>query len=305
MRKRINSCIRILTAALTAVFIFPQFCGMAFATGIDVSGPESEPAAIESTSLWDSFVTEGDSSERDGLPGDAGASDVRDAPITDYPEKPPKPFTPGGTGTVVNEATDEDGKEFYTITTPDENVFYLVIDRQRGAENVYFLNAVTEADLLALAEKAEKGGAAGPLKTTPPKTEEPPTPAEPSPTPPTAEQERSGGNMARIVIIALIVILGGGAGWYFKIYKPKQQKSGFEEDYSASDTDAYAAGERDAESGGDGLTDADELSGYDDQPGEDGSDWYDGNEAPEADGADNTHNSDKTPDDAGTDGGSE
>ena len=33
------------------------------------------------------------------------------------------PFTPGGTGTVVDRAAGEDGKEFYTITTPDENVF--------------------------------------------------------------------------------------------------------------------------------------------------------------------------------------
>ena len=63
-----------------------------------------------------------------------------------------KPFTPDGTGTVVDNATDEDGKEFFTITTPSENVFYLVIDRQRTEENVYFLNAVTEKDLLALAE---------------------------------------------------------------------------------------------------------------------------------------------------------
>ena len=63
-----------------------------------------------------------------------------------------KPFTPDGTGAVVDNATDEDGKEFFTITTPSENVFYLVIDRQRTENNVYFLNAVTEKDLLALAE---------------------------------------------------------------------------------------------------------------------------------------------------------
>ena len=42
------------------------------------------------------------------------------------------PFTPDGTGTVVDNATDEDGKEFYTITTADESVFYLVIDKQKS-----------------------------------------------------------------------------------------------------------------------------------------------------------------------------
>ena len=58
------------------------------------------------------------------------------------------PFTPDGTGTVVDNATDEDGKEFYTITTADESVFYLVIDKQKTSENVYFLNTVTTDDLL-------------------------------------------------------------------------------------------------------------------------------------------------------------
>ena len=65
-----------------------------------------------------------------------------------------KPFTPDGTGTVVDNATDEDGKEFFTITTPSENVFYLVIDRNsKGAQTVHFMNLVDEADLLALMEE--------------------------------------------------------------------------------------------------------------------------------------------------------
>lgn len=54
---------------------------------------------------------------------------------------------------MVDNASDEQGKEFYTIMTPDENVFYLIIDKQRDSENVYFLNAVTESDLMALAQK--------------------------------------------------------------------------------------------------------------------------------------------------------
>ncbi len=34
---------------------------------------------------------------------------------------------------MVDNATDEDGKEFYTITTADESVFYLVIDSRKPA----------------------------------------------------------------------------------------------------------------------------------------------------------------------------
>ena len=78
---------------------------------------------------------------------------AEEAPTETAEETTARPFTPEGTGTVVDNATDGDGKEFFTITTPSENVFYLIIDRQRDGQNVYFLNAVTEKDLLALAEK--------------------------------------------------------------------------------------------------------------------------------------------------------
>jgi hypothetical protein len=80
---------------------------------------------------------------------------------TEYPaEESGNPFTPAGSGTVTDYATDGDGKEFYTITTPDDTVFYLVIDRQRGAENVYFLNAVQEHNLLAYEDLAARAAAA-------------------------------------------------------------------------------------------------------------------------------------------------
>lgn len=63
-------------------------------------------------------------------------------------------FTPDGTGTVLDEATGEDGdKQFYTITTEDGNVFYLIVDGKRDSNNVYFLNAVTESDLMALGRR--------------------------------------------------------------------------------------------------------------------------------------------------------
>lgn len=135
----------------------------------------------------------------------------------------PNPFTPDGTGTVVDNATDQDGKEFFTITTAEEAVFYLVIDRQRETENVYFLNAVTVADLMALAESSGEPAAPEP----PPEPEpEPTTTPEPEPVP-----EKKGGAGPFLMALAVVVI-GGGAGWYFKIYRPKLQKAAEpEEDY--------------------------------------------------------------------------
>ena len=154
-----------------------------------------------------------------------GLEPVDPLPVEQPPE--PQPFTSDGTGTVVDNATDEDGKEFFTITTADEAVFYLVIDRQRSTENVYFLNAVTVSDLMALAEQDQEPEA------PPPVTEPDPEP-EPDPAP-EPEPQKSGG--AGMLLAALAVLaLGGGAGWYFKIYRPTQQRAAEpEEDHADYD----------------------------------------------------------------------
>lgn len=56
------------------------------------------------------------------------------------------------TGTGGQEETESNdmgqGKEFYTIRTDSEKVFYLIIDRDGEEETVYFLTEITENDLL-------------------------------------------------------------------------------------------------------------------------------------------------------------
>jgi hypothetical protein len=167
----------------------------------------------------------GDESEGSEYVPWVGLEPVDPLPVEQPPE--PQPFTPDGTGTVVDNATDEDGKEFFTITTADEAVFYLVIDRQRSTENVYFLNAVTVSDLMALAEQDQ-------VPEAPPPVTEPDPEPEPDPAP-EPEPEKSGG--AGMLLAALAVLaLGGGAGWYFKIYRPKQQRAAEpEEDHADYD----------------------------------------------------------------------
>ena len=151
-------------------------------------------------------------------------------------ENSTKPFTPNGTSSVVDNATGEDGKEFYTIVTPNENVFYLIIDRQRETENVYFLNAVTEADLLALAEKAESSSV---IPNTTTKTEVEPSPS-PTPEQPPAPTPEKGGNSGMMILIIAIVLIGGGGAYYFKIYKPKQEQDDSEEEYDPNeDSEEY------------------------------------------------------------------
>lgn len=175
-------------------------------------------------------------------------------PIIATPEEPTaKPFTPEGGGTVIDNATNEDGKEFYTIKTSDENVFFLVIDRQRTGENVYFLNAVTEQDLMSLAKKDRKPEPEKPQ----PEPEQKPAPGtkpeqKPSPKP---EKKQRGGNLGTILLVLTIAAIGGGAGWYFKIYRPKHGIPELDEDEAELDNEDVI----DEESGGFQDWDGEEL----------------------------------------------
>ena len=147
------------------------------------------------------------------------------APVeTEAEPETQNPFTPDGTGTVVDNATDEDGKEFYTITTADESVFYLVIDKQKTSENVYFLNTVTTDDLLPLAEQGKE-----PPKEVPPEPE--PKPTEPVEEVPEPEPEKKDSPLLSLLLIGAVVLAGGGIGYYFKIYKPKHEAPDLEDDY--------------------------------------------------------------------------
>lgn len=164
-------------------------------------------------------------------------------------------FTPEGTGTVLDSATEqEDDKQFYTITTADGNVFYLIIDGKRDSENVYFLNGVTEEDLLSLAQQDNGGESAievvtcnctekceaGAVNTDCPvckndlngclgKVTEEPAPEETEQ--PEAETEKSGGNTGMIIFLVIALVAAGGLGYYFKIVRPKQQAAMDEDEF--------------------------------------------------------------------------
>ena len=170
------------------------------------------------------------------------------ASVTTDPEAQPsaKPLTPDGQATVVDNVTDQDSKEFFTFTTPSENTFYLVIDKQRESENVYFLNAVTESDLLALAEKDKEPEdnnvsaipdpepvctctdkcVPGEVNTDCPVcavsmkdcTGKAPA-ADPDTDPKPEKPEKDGSSTMILVVVAVLAV--GGAGYYLKIYKPK------------------------------------------------------------------------------------
>jgi len=163
-------------------------------------------------------------------------------PAEGIPVTPSNPFTPTGQASVLDNAMNHDEKEFFTFETPAGNVFFLIVDRQRGSDNVYFLNAVTEQDLIALAEQAGtaiSGSGGIPVSTTPQTPgEQPETPPEVEPDPPPADK---GGGNGTMIFMLIAVAIAGGVGYYFKIVRPKQQ--GGNGDYEDEDNDEEDIGD--------------------------------------------------------------
>lgn len=201
----------------------------------------------------------GGTSSQGSSSGNTGNSGTPEPTTSSVPEGA---FTPEGTGTVQDSATGEDGdKQFYTITTEAGNVFYLIIDGKRDDNNVYFLNGVTEADLMALAEKGDGSVSvipaadvcnckekceAGKVNTGCPvckndlngctgkeKPAEPEEPAEPE------QPKKDTGSAGTIIFIIVALLVVGGVGYYVKIVRPKQQA---EDEDEFDEDDGYGEG---------------------------------------------------------------
>lgn len=170
--------------------------------------------------------------------------------IAEETAQPALPLTPDGNLTLVDDITtnEESSKQFITAVTKNGNYFYLVIDRADDKDNVYLLNMVDEADLMALME-----GEPVPM----PKPEEPqPTPTEPTEEEPVKEETEKPKNNTLPLLMLVLAMCGGGAFYYLKFVKGKNNHKGStnlnelnddysddndEEEYELDDEDSYLA----------------------------------------------------------------
>ena len=164
------------------------------------------------------------------------------------PEPSPAPLTPDGNLSLLDDVTQSsDGKQFLTVQSKNDNTFYLIIDRNKDDENVYFLNKVDEADLMALTRDGEIAAAvctcitrceAGHIDMTcevcrtsmvdctGTVLEKPVVTPEPTAVPEPEEENDKSSSSPMLMILTVVILGAGGAIYYLKFRKAKPAAKG-------------------------------------------------------------------------------
>lgn len=134
-----------------------------------------------------------------------------------------KSFSVPGNAEVLDDIDGDSSKEFLTVTTKNNNTFYIVIDRNSSTENVYMLSQIDENDLKEFleeeaTEKAETPGVVLDDIHTDEDTTETVTDEAEKP------EKNDVGTNAGILSILILAGAGVGAYYYFKLYKRKQEE---------------------------------------------------------------------------------
>lgn len=150
---------------------------------------------------------------------------------SDNTEKADDAFSVDGNGEVLDNVMDEKiGKEFYTITTANNNTYYLIIDHSSSTKNVYMLSMIDENDLKEFLSEEEPEV---PEDTgTPPEVDFGDEPnGDDTPDDSEPEEPKKYNNILSTVLIILVLgAIAGGGYFYFKIYKPKKEAQISDED---------------------------------------------------------------------------
>ncbi len=185
-----------------------------------------------------------------------------------------------GDGNTVSQTPEEQkkeqsgqGKEFYTIQTASEKVFYLIIDRDGEEEMVYFLTEITENDLLnATSDNSEtlpKNSAA--LESAIPTEEgalpnnngEQPEDTEPaeenagdtedteSTEEPEPEEKAEPNPLVSYILMGALAVAFIGGAYYFKVVRKKKEDFIEDEDEDGEDEEEYENEEEEPEDGSD------------------------------------------------------
>lgn len=134
-----------------------------------------------------------------------------------------KSFLVPGNAEVLDDIDGDSNKEFLTVTTKNNNTFYIVIDRSSTTDNVYMLSQIDENDLkeFLTEEETEKAETPGIVLDDIHTEEETPEALIDE-----AEKSEKNDIGTNAGILSILILAGAGIGvyYYFKIYKRKQEE---------------------------------------------------------------------------------
>lgn len=156
-------------------------------------------------------------------------------------------FTPDGNLTLVDDLDSQESSslQFMTVQTKNGTTFYIIIDRTADKENVYFLNPVDAADLMALMDDDTKAKfqtdteAQAKSNMQSAETTEKTDDTDSQKDEKTEKKENSANPLGTLLIF---VILGGGgaaAYYFFKIKPQKAQMKNDDDDLEFQDDEEY------------------------------------------------------------------
>jgi len=164
--------------------------------------------------------------------------------------------TPQGAGALLEDVcANEVNRQFITVQSRGGNVFYIIIDHDRNGQNVYFLNAVDDFDLLPfsdnfpdgvweayeeLKEEAANNAIAAEIEGTEGEGGDGVSTKNSTPETPTG-----GGNTQTFILVGVGVAFAGGFA-YFKFFKGKK-KAVAEPNFEEEDEDDYEEAELDVD----------------------------------------------------------
>ena len=266
-----KSKLKTLSCVLAVVLCMTAFSVTAFAAdggyyASNENEAETPPDSIDSIVIGTEDVKLPEDSGTDN--GDALTPDGNMSLIDDILQKNP----------YVSEEDELAEKQFITVQSKNGNYFYLVIDRSGDTENVYFLNLVDEADLMALMEdgitetpvttctctdkcvvgsintnceicRTNMSECTG--KEAVVDTEPEPDADEPAVDEPADEPQSSSG----LLIVVLVIAVGAGGAIYWFKFRNKQPKN-----KGSDDLDDYNFGQDDEDEEETEIDDADLMA---------------------------------------------
>ena len=221
----------------------------------------TDPAVTEDVPIVDDVVSD------DGI-SDETVGTEDDTDETDSTDKADDAFSVDGNGEVLDNVVDEkSGKEFYTITTANNNTYYLIIDHSSNTKNVYMLSMIDENDLKEFLSE-EEPEVSEDTGTPPavdfgdePSGDDTPDDSEPE------EPKKDNNILSTVLIILVLGAIAGGGYFYFKIYKPKKEAQISDEDMEYVDEGVTINEDEEAEVGEvNANTSIDELAFDDEEP---------------------------------------